>query len=672
MTIDITQFYQTFFEESLDGLGKMESMLLEAETRLEKGKHPDGVLGKEELNTIFRVVHSIKGGSGTFGFGPITDFSHVLETLLDELRDGRYTLDKEIVNLMLKTVDALRTLLVKEKNQEAIDISMVQEIYAQLQNLQRKFGVTSEGIDKTEKTEKKESKLTHNVSIKFKPHSSLFLSGNDPLRFMKALQELGRLHIHVDTEHLPDWADFDPEHSYLHWSMELETSSSEDEIRAVFEWISDDCDLSISKLNRRQSDAVASEINESIRVSVPKIDALVDLVGELVITQTIMSELTNNYSPNDLPKLQASVTELERHIRELQERVMSIRMMPIGFAFNMLPRTVRDYSKQLGKKISLKISGEQTELDKAVIERLSDPLLHIIRNSIDHGIELPDQRKALNKPEIGTIQIQAYQKGGNVVVEIKDDGQGLQEQNILKKARQCGLIDKDAELSKNQIYELIFLPGFSTAQQVTDISGRGVGMDVVRNNIRSLGGSVEVNSDANQGTRITIRLPLTLAIMDGLNAQVGQQIYIFPLISIIESIHLVEGQVSQLAGGPEVVSWRGEFLPLIRLHQLFHLQPLHEELTQGTCVIVEAEGKKAGIYVDELLGQQQVVIKNLERHYRKVNGVGAATIMGDGVVALILDVAGLVTFAHSNPNAALTPASNRSDQNNLSLNNTFS
>lgn len=326
---------------------------------------------------------------------------------------------------------------------------------------------------------------------------------------------------------------------------------------------------------------------------------------------------------------------------------MRIRMLPLSFAFNRLPRLVHDMSQKLEKKVELIIHGEQTEIDKTVIDRLIDPLLHLVRNSLGHGIESPAERKAAGKPEMGTIELKAYQKGGNVVIEIRDDGRGLQHERIFAKAVERGLISPEAILSPQEIAEMIFLPGFSTADAVSDMSGRGVGMDVVRNNIRSLGGSVEIASQSGRGACFTVRLPLTLAILDGLSVQVGKQTYILPLVSIVETVRIRPELVSRPAGGGELFGLRKEYLPLIRLHELFHVEPRSTDLTKGLLVIVEAEGRKAGLYVDDLLGQQQVVIKSLATHYRKIEGISAATILGDGTVAMILDVTGLIRLAHS-------------------------
>ena len=376
-------------------------------------------------------------------------------------------------------------------------------------------------------------------------------------------------------------------------------------------------------------------------------DALINMVGELVITQNILKQLGENFDISRLHKLKQGLSDLERNTREMQESVMRIRMLPISFAFNRVPRLVHDLSTKLGKKVELKMTGEGTELDKTVLERIVDPLIHLVRNSLDHGIETPDIRKAQGKPETGTITLSAFHKGGNIVIEIVDDGAGLNKGRILSKAIERGLVKSDEVLADERIYELIFLPGFSTAEVVSDVSGRGVGMDVVRKNVQFLGGTIEIASTPGKGSRFTVRLPLTLAIMEGQSAAVGNEFYIVPLISIIVSTQVKPGQVNVLAGKGEMFRFRDEVLPVLRLHELFGAQPRTRVLTEGLLMVVEGDGKRAGLFVDELLGQQQVVIKSLETNYQRVEGVSGATILGDGSVALILDIPGLIRIAHA-------------------------
>jgi two-component system chemotaxis sensor kinase CheA len=383
----------------------------------------------------------------------------------------------------------------------------------------------------------------------------------------------------------------------------------------------------------------------SIRVSTEKIDELMNTVGELVITQSMLSQLGAKVSGGVAEQLRSGLAQLERNMRELQESVMRVRMLPISFVFSRFPRMVRDLSQRLAKQVDLKVTGEQTELDKTVLEKVGDPLVHLVRNSVDHGVEMPDVRVAAGKPAAGTVYLEAYHKGGNITIEVGDDGGGLNKERILAKARSRGLVGANETLTDDQIYELIFLAGFSTADQATDISGRGVGMDVVRRNIKELGGAIEVRSTPGKGSRFIITLPLTLAIVDGQSVAVGTETYIVPLITIIESLQLKPGMVNRVAGQGEVFWFRDGYVPVVRLHEIFGLKPRATQLHEGLIMVVEGEGKRVGLFVDDLLGQQQVVIKSLETNFRRVDGVSGATILGDGAVALILDVPGVIHVA---------------------------
>jgi two-component system chemotaxis sensor kinase CheA len=404
-----------------------------------------------------------------------------------------------------------------------------------------------------------------------------------------------------------------------------------------------------SGTDRRKGDRrknATSAGGNSIRVDIAKIDGLINMVGELVITQSMLSMLGDEFSMDKLERLQEGLIQLERHTRELQESVMQVRMLPISFTFSRFPRLVHDLSSKMGKKIELKMTGENTEVDKTVIEKIGDPLVHLVRNSLDHGIEMPDERIAAGKPETGVINLNAYHKGGNIIIEIRDDGKGLNKSKIEKKAIEKGLIDSEHNLSDRQIYELIFQPGFSTAEAVSDISGRGVGMDVVRKNINELGGNIEIESEPGKGSAIIIRLPLTLAILDGQTVKVADETYIVPLVSIIESIQVKEDQVKRVVGRGETFKLRDEYLPILRLHELFNIEnPKATRLEEGLLVVVEGDGRHCGLFVDDLLGQQQVVIKSLEANYQRVEGISGATILGDGSVSLILDIPGLLRLA---------------------------
>ena len=650
MVIDIQQFHQTFFDESQEGLVSMESALLQIEQGLSASlPNQAAATDPEVLNTIFRVVHSIKGGASTFGFGWVADFSHLLETLLDDVRVGNRQVDRRTAGLLLRSVDCLRVLLTNARSGTPVNAAAIEEVNAELEALHL-APKSATGVSAAEAVG------VHAWRIRFIPKSGLFFSGNDPLRILRELSSLGELRIETDLARLPPWAAMDPEACYLGWKLELSGDVTREAIAEVFSWVTGDCELEVEPIPDQSSSAgianasargsdddQAKSRGTSIRVSTSKMDTLVDIVGELVITQTILNQTVAQFGPDSLPRLSAGLAQLERNLRELQENVMRIRMLPIGFVFNRLPRLVRDISQQLGKQVELKVSGEATELDKTVIERISDPLLHMVRNSLDHGIETPQERHAAGKPETACIRIDASQRGGHVIVEIEDDGRGLDHAKILQRAVERGLVSATAKLSAEQIAELVFLPGFTTADSVSDLSGRGVGLDVVRSNIHSLGGNIDVRSHAGRGTHFTMRLPLTLAILDGLGVQVGAQTYILPLTSITESMALAQDKIRRLPGGDEIFQFRNEYVPLIRLCRVFGGAPGGGDINAGIVVVVEANGRRAGLLVDDLLGQQQIVIKSLDSHYRRVDGISAATILGDGTVALILDIGGLVS-----------------------------
>ena len=383
----------------------------------------------------------------------------------------------------------------------------------------------------------------------------------------------------------------------------------------------------------------------SIRVDTDKIDKLINLVGELVITQSMLSDLGARFEINQLPVLLERMAQLEGNTREIQERVMSIRMLPIGTAFSRFPRLVRDLSAKAGKKIQLVLSGEETELDKTVIESIGDPLTHLVRNSADHGLETPEERLDNNKPELGTIRLNAYHEGGNICITVEDDGRGLNRDKILAKAVKQGLIAENEKPPDDQIWPLIFKPGFSTAEKVTDVSGRGVGMDVVKRNIEGLGGTVKIKTALGKGTVFTLKLPLTLAIIEGMTVRVGKETYIVPLLSILESIQPKACAMKTVVGKGELINVRETFLPMIRMHEVFALQPEYTDPTKAILLILETEGERVAVMVDEILGQQQVVIKSMEQNFRKVDGIAGATILGDGTVGFILDIRGLLEIA---------------------------
>lgn len=691
MSIDISQFHDVFFEESFEGLDAMESGLLNLSV---------GAADVDAINTIFRAAHSIKGGAGTFGFMDVSTFTHVMETMLDEMRNGEREVSAESTNLLLDAVDVLREMLTAVQQKVETDDARIADIRQKLE-IMMAGELEQQAIEQTLTNDGQSAELDVDKSnagwrIDFRPHRHLFQTGNDPVRMIRELALLGDLSSEVDDDKLPPFSDLEPEDSYLKWILTLRGDVAESDVMEIFEWVDDDCDLVITPLGadtlktsiiaeeitaNSESEGVIADVDQgevadviastsapveiastiaaqatkakappataaaaSIRVGTDKVDSLVNMVGELVITQSMLSQIGENFTPEMLPLLIDGLAQLERNTREMQEGIMRIRMLPISFAFNRFPRLVHDMTDKMGKKVELKLTGEQTELDKTVMEKIGDPLVHLVRNSLDHGLETPEVRLAAGKDETGTLQLKAFHQGGNIVIEIHDDGAGLNEEKILSKAIEKGLVNEGDVLSPEKIHELIFLPGFSTADAVTDVSGRGVGMDVVRKNITSLGGSVEVFSQRGEGSVFTIRLPLTLAIMDGQTIRVADENYIIPLISIIETLEIKAVDMKHVSGQGELYKLRDEYVPVIRLCSVFNLTPKTTDLEEGLLVIVEGEGQKVGLFIDDLLGQQQVVIKSLETNYRKVVGVSGATILGDGTVALILDVPGVMTL----------------------------
>ena len=707
MSIDLSQFKQTFIEESLEGLDIMESSLLNLDV---------GEADLDAINTIFRAAHSIKGGSGTFGFNDIASFTHVLETLLDQMRSGERDVTAPAVELLLASVDCLRGMINALQNDGEYDEEQVASIQQQLEvmlsgeepDAQKNEASASETATGTESNSDSNGWL-----IKFAPHPGMLQTGNDPVLMFRELQELGELVVDADVSAMPGFDELVAEDAYLKWEIRLTTDATRDQVTEIFSWVDDECDLEISPMDGTVADnqvnadvegqpglsevevkvdspetvgttppaptenkapektetsekksipaekkaapikrvkrasATNSEAT-SIRVGTDKVDALINMVGELVITQSMLSQLGDEFDMSKLEKLRNGLSQLERNTRELQENVMRIRMLPISFSFNRFPRLVHDLTQKLGKKVDLKMSGEQTELDKTVMEKIGDPLVHLVRNALDHGIENPDIRVAAGKNPVGTLNLNAYHKGGNIVIEISDDGAGINKQRVLDKALQNGIITSPDEVSEDaQIFDLILQPGFSTAEAVSDVSGRGVGMDVVKKNIKALGGSIEISSREGLGSTFTIRLPLTLAILDGQLVRVGKEVYIIPLISIVESLQITKQAVNRLAGQAEVYRLRDEYISIIRLYELFGSKPDSTDLEKGLLVVVEGDGQKIGLFVDDLLGQQQVVIKSLESNFKRVEGVSGATILGDGTVALIMDIGGLIKLSNS-------------------------
>jgi two-component system, chemotaxis family, sensor kinase CheA len=690
MAIDLTQFHDAFFDESFEALDSMESALLKLDT---------GSPDPEAINTIFRVAHSIKGGGATFGFGEIASFTHSLETLLDELRGRRISVTQRILDLLLRSVDIMRAMLGAAKAKRPIDAQSVADLQFDIELIivQRDTGIAASPSPVTPTVEPSGADAAVKGEappvewlIDLRPGAQFFERGTDPVRIFRELGVVGDLLVTAHLDALPPYQDIEPGRCYLSWSLSLLSDAPEAAIREIFEWVNADCKLTITSAHQVAATppaaaaltgtaALASSApaapappqlpvvpkagavsaahpaqptqtgpgaeSGSIRVGVEKVDELINTVGELVITHAMLSQISRDVTGPAGEALRMSIQQLERTMRELQESVMRVRMLPISVVFSRFPRMVRDLAQRLEKQIELKIAGETTELDKTVLEKIGDPLVHLVRNSIDHGIESGAMRAAAGKRTVGTIQLKASHRGGSILIEVTDDGGGLDCERILTKAHAAGLVGVNDKLSQKQIQELIFLPGFSTTEITTDVSGRGVGLDVVRRNVAELGGKIEVESEPGRGSRFLITLPLTLAIVDGLSVAVGGQTYILPMMSTIESLRLVPSQVTSIAEGREVFGFRDEYLPIVRLSRFFGLTSHARALHDGLVVVVEGAGRRVGLFVDDLLGQQQVVIKSLQANYGHVAGISAATILGDGSVALILDVPDLIRSA---------------------------
>ena len=768
MAIDMSQFYQVFFDESAEHLAAMEGLLLDLDV-----ENPDS----EQLNAIFRAAHSIKGSAGTFGFTDLADTTHILENLLDRIRKQELGLRAEMVDAFLECGDLLREMLEAHQGRGEVDAGAVAAICARLREL------STDQACETAVPQAEAAPVAHGLparvqrvfDIQFVP-TAISAQGDGVRNLLDELKSLGALEVlaqpdagaaavgywqvrltsDVGQEAFADQIDFIADNGA--WRV-LESSAvgqSDDsgfgffddspgapeadagygffepleqpspanasssaadgdgygffeplptaetsEVAAVaveegdsygfFEPVAEPVstppavaeegdgfgffaplppvvpepppvvveplapavvqpiEKPVAEPRARASkaaSAAAASGDSSIRVSIEKVDQLINLVGELVITQAMLLQTATQMQESAPERLVNGLAQLERNTRDLQESVMSIRMMPISFVFSRFPRVVRDLSGKLGKQVELKTTGETTELDKSLIERIADPLTHLIRNSLDHGIESPEARIAAGKSPVGTITLKAYHQGGNIVIEVGDDGAGLPRNKILAKARERGL-QVSEQMTDQEVFHLIFEAGFSTADQVTDVSGRGVGMDVVRRNIQSMGGRVEIDSMLGVGTRMTVRLPLTLAILDGMSIAVGDQTYILPLSYVIESFQPRMGDIKTLSNQARVIQVRGEYLPVVVLHELFNIKPQSADFTQGIMVVIDADGIKAALFVDALVGQHQVVIKSLEANYRRVNGISGATIMGDGHVALILDVSAIAGMAKS-------------------------
>ncbi len=655
MSMDISDFYQTFFDEADELLADMEQHLLSLAPEA-----PDS----EQLNAIFRAAHSIKGGAGTFGFSVLQETTHLMENLLDEARRGEMQLNTDIINLFLETKDIMQEQLDAYKSSEEPDAASFEYICQALRQL---------ALEAKGEASAQAAPLT---LVTPEPQAAAPAAADGKLRItLSGLKASEVALLQEELANLGDLSDVVQGENTL--SATLDTSVSADDISAVLCFVVEPEQIAFStpgnaapqpveavavpvveetkpapvpaaapvaaapaRAEREQKPATRERENTSIRVAVEKVDQLINLVGELVITQSMLAQRSNELDPVTHGDLITSMSQLERNARDLQESVMSIRMMPMEYVFSRFPRLVRDLAGKLGKQIELTLQGSSTELDKSLIERIIDPLTHLVRNSLDHGIEMPEDRVAAGKSPVGNLILSAEHQGGNICIEVTDDGAGLNRARILAKAMSQGLPVSE-NMTDDEVGMLIFAPGFSTAEVVTDVSGRGVGMDVVKRNIQEMGGHVEIQSRQGVGTTIRILLPLTLAILDGMSVKVNEEVFILPLNAVMESLQPREEDLHPLAGGERVLEVRGEYLPLVELWKVFDVEGAKTQATQGIVVILQSANRRYALLVDQLIGQHQVVVKNLESNYRKVPGISAATILGDGSVALIVDVSAL-------------------------------
>ncbi|HFI7232697.1 TPA: chemotaxis protein CheA [Escherichia coli] len=640
MSMDISDFYQTFFDEADELLADMEQHLLVLQPEA-----PDA----EQLNAIFRAAHSIKGGAGTFGFSVLQETTHLMENLLDEARRGEMQLNTDIINLFLETKDIMQEQLDAYKQSQEPDAASFDYICQALRQL---------ALEAKDETPSAVTRLS--VVAKSEPQDEQSRS-QSPRRIILSRLKAGEVDLlEEELGHLTTLTDVVKGTDSL--SAILTGDIAEDDITAVLCFVIEADQITfetvevspkiatppVLKLAAEQAPTgrverektTRSSESTSIRVAVEKVDQLINLVGELVITQSMLAQRSSELDPVNHGDLITSMGQLQRNARDLQESVMSIRMMPMEYVFSRYPRLVRDLAGKLGKQVELTLVGSSTELDKSLIERIIDPLTHLVRNSLDHGIELPEKRLATGKNSVGNLILSAEHQGGNICIEVTDDGAGLNRERILAKAASQGLTVSE-NMSDDEVAMLIFAPGFSTAEQVTDVSGRGVGIDVVKRNIQEMGGHVEIQSKQGTGTTIRILLPLTLAILDGMSVRVADEVFILPLNAVMESLQPREADLHPLAGGERVLEVRGEYLPIVELWKVFNVAGAKTEATQGIVVILQSGGRRYALLVDQLIGQHQVVVKNLESNYRKVPGISAATILGDGSVALIVDVSAL-------------------------------
>ena len=696
---------KTFFDECDEAMQQIELGL----TDIRSGQSSD-----ETINAVFRGVHSVKGGAGIFGFEQLVGFAHVFETVLDGLRNGSLTATSENLDVLLTASDVLTDLVSMSRSGQAAAPGFGGECRTALEQIIEQGGGGGDGdgpapaefegldfvpvcidMDAPDDAPAADAAPASNglnrFTITFKPKPEMLKKANEPLYVLRELRKLGELELVCETGLLPALSELEVDYPYFWWKGTLETASKRAQVDDVFEFVIGDCDLDIvdvtpAALPTVSTDdaplaaaapvapvnappaakpvAVAAPAAEpadsgggrtkpaatTTRIELERIDRVVNMVGELVISQAMLGQIVQDMPEGVAGRLTQILEEVVHHTRELKDSVMSMRAQPVGSVFQRMPRLVRELATKTHKKVRLEMAGETTEVDRSIIERLGDPLTNIIRNSVDHGIETPAVRAAAGKNEEGVVRLSAEHRGGRIVIEIKDDGAGINSERVLKIAKEKGLVGPDVQLSEDEIGNLIMLPGFSTAETVSDISGRGVGMDVVRSNIQDLGGRISLKSVRGRGMTIQLALPLTLAVMDGMVIKVGHQTYVMPLSAIVECLRPQAKEISNLIGTHGMLQLRGEFVPVVLLSNLLDINSAPSASGERVVIITDAgEGSRFGLVVDELLGHQQVVIKSIEESYGTVPGIAAATILGNGRVAFILDVEKLSDMAVNSP-----------------------
>jgi two-component system, chemotaxis family, sensor kinase CheA len=692
----IDELVQVFLEESEDEIRELEAGLI----KLEEDSSDEGT-----INRVFRAAHTIKGSAGLVGFDEVSNFTHNIENILDRIRNKDLKITKKLITNLLSAVDLLKRMINASSEGDEVDKSEVENVAMSLKRFTGTGQAPEDSVQIKGKRNQQEEYRVFSVTMRFRP--DILATGQDPIMLIHELSDNGEIvECSAYTDSIPDFFNINPTVCYTWWDIKLRTNHPLSEIQNIFLFVVDENDIVIEDISdtfkegvdlslaekpigeilvekgivraedvidalsehKKTGDALVEkgkasrEIVEkmalaqsqsrkvakasTIRVDTDKLDKLVNLVGEMVISVARMSQLASEVDSSSLSRsLQGASGSLERISRELQEQVMRVRMVPVEGTFNRFRRIVRDLSFEIGKKIELRMSGTDTELDKNVIEQIGDPLKHMIRNSIDHGIEFPDERKHLGKPAEGTIWLKAFQREGNIFIEISDDGKGIKKAKVLEKAIEKGMADPNRSYSDKEIFEMLFAPGLSTADKVSELSGRGVGMDVVRKNIEDLHGSVEILSEEGKGSTFRIKLPLTLAIIDGMMVRVGTEVLTIPLSVIDKSVRPSKAEVKTVEGKGELVDIRGDYIPLVRIYDLFKIPSEKTDPTEALVVVLQSTDSRFGVLVDDVLGQTQAVIKSIDKNFKKIEGTSGATILGNGRVSLILDVHGIERMA---------------------------